>query len=92
MGALRTPHCIGAHWRLMAPPTGICAFVVGNLAFYGDVHFDYRDGGLRLLWLEKCGTDANQQPSVGKGRMLESLESPTKPRGTVRSGTPQNEC
>jgi hypothetical protein len=38
-GALKTPHCIGAEWLLMAPTTGICAFVVGNLTFYGDAAF-----------------------------------------------------
>ena len=28
--------CVRAEWLLMAPPTGICAFVVGNLTVYGD--------------------------------------------------------
>ena len=30
-GTLKTSHCIGPEWLLMAPTTGICAFVVGNL-------------------------------------------------------------
>jgi len=27
--------------------------------------FDYRDGGLGLLWLEKCGAATNKQQSIG---------------------------
>jgi hypothetical protein len=33
--ALKTPLYIGTDWLWMAPPTGICAFVVGNFSFYG---------------------------------------------------------
>jgi hypothetical protein len=34
-------------------PIGICAFVVGDLAFSAMRRFDYQDGGLGRLWLEK---------------------------------------
>jgi hypothetical protein len=32
--------------------------------------FDYRDGGLGRLWLEKFRMDANKQLSAGKGTIL----------------------
>ena len=32
--------------------------------------FDYRDGGLGGLWLEKLGAGANKQQIVGKGMIL----------------------
>ncbi len=34
--------------------------------------FDYRDGGLGRLWLEKHRADANRQPSVRKGTLPET--------------------
>jgi hypothetical protein len=42
------------------PPTGICAFVVGNLDLTAMRRFDLRDGNLGLTWLEKCGVAANR--------------------------------
>jgi hypothetical protein len=37
---LKTLHCIGAVWLLLAPPTGIFAFVVRNLDFHAMGRFD----------------------------------------------------
>ena len=62
----------GSSW----PTTGVCTFVVGNLTFYGDAVLDYRDDGLGRLWLEKFGADANQQPSIRNGRILDTGSLP----------------
>jgi hypothetical protein len=51
------------------PPTGIYAFTAMQC-------FDYRDGGLGRLWLEKFGADVNKQLSVGKGTCFGTMPCP----------------
>ena len=64
----------GEVWLLLAPPTGIFAFVVRNLDFHAMGRFDSRDGGLGLTWLEKCEGRPNKQLSVG-GRIFDSTRA-----------------
>ncbi len=69
-GALKTPHCIGAEWLLMAPSQVSVRSLLET--FFAVMRLEFCDGNLGLMWPDKCGAATNRRQIVGKRTVFDT--------------------